>query len=340
MDFPQIENRTPFAVAPVYLADEQGRPLLIMLTRASLAFNAAGELRVAEKQLGVRPAGVFNGEPGKSSYKHEPDIAFDKPATDVVLIGSAVAAQPGVTEMDVTLRLGPLQKTVRVFGDRYWVGGIGGARITSARPFERMPLQYDRAFGGWDRTSPDPASHVFEPRNPLGRGYCAKGNAPAPNLALPNLEDPRNLIADLYDCPPPAGFGFTSPDWQPRAPLAGTYDDAWAKERAPLLPLDFDRRFFNAASPGLIAPGHLHGDEQVMIRGVSVAGDVRFLLPGIGQIAYRLRLRGQSPVELRGKLDTVVIDTDESLLHLTWRASVVVPRGPQDAIDLHVSLPS
>jgi hypothetical protein len=58
-----------------------------------------------------------------------------------------------------------------------------------------------------------------------------------------------------------AGFGFISPHWQPRAGLAGTYDASWQASRAPLLPVDFDRRHLNAVSPGLVAPGYLRGGE-------------------------------------------------------------------------------
>jgi hypothetical protein len=334
MSFPEIENRTPFAVAPVYLADEEGRPLLIMLTRATLRFDFSGKLFVADTQLGIKPAGIFNGEPGNSSYKYEPDAVLSKVATDVVLIGSACAPRMGATEVDVTLQIGPVHKTVRVFGDRYWVNG--GAHMTQPEPFERIPLQYERAFGGWDRGDPDPARHEFEPRNPVGRGFCAKNSTPADAVALPNLEDPRNLIADCHDCPSPAGFGFTAPEWQPRAQFAGTHDAKWASDRAPLLPTDFDRRYFSAASSGLIAPGYLRGDESILVRGVSHGGDLQISLPAIAHIDYQLLLRGQSPRTLVGKLDTLVIDTDESQLHLTWRAECVVPRGPQDALELEV----
>jgi len=340
MSFPEITNSTSFAVVPVYLADEEGNPLLTILTRASFAFDETGRFFVAEKQLGVHPAGIFNGEPGLSSYKFEPDVAFSKPATDVVLIGSACAAQPGTTQMDVSLKVGSLEKTVRVFGDRYWIKGTAGSRLSDPQPFERMPLLYDLAFGGWDRRHPDPAQHSFEVRNPMGRGYCAKGNDFADDIPLPNLEDPRKLIGDRYDCPAPAGFGFTSPDWLPRAQLAGTYDAAWAEERAPLLPQDFDRRFFTAASTGLVAPGYLRGDEPVQVRGVAPGGDVQFSLPGVGAIAYCLQLRGQETLNLKGDLDTVVIDTDQSEVHLTWRTSVIVPRGPQDVLELDVALAS
>jgi hypothetical protein len=79
----------------------------------------------------------------------------------------------------------------------------------------------------------------------------------------------------------PAGFGFIAGDWQPRLALAGTYDEAWTKKRAPLLPKDFDRRFFNAATPGLVTADYLAGNEKVLVLGATAEGRWEFRLPGI-----------------------------------------------------------
>ncbi len=45
--------------------------------------------------------------------------------------------------------------------------------------------------------------------------------------------------------------------------MMGLADEVWNKTRKPLLPKNFDRRYFNAAAPGLVAPGYLKGDEPV-----------------------------------------------------------------------------
>jgi hypothetical protein len=50
--------------------------------------------------------------------------------------------------------------------------------------------------------------------------------------------------------PSPAGFGPIACHWQPRVGFAGTYGDAWVANRLPLLPDDFDDRFFQSA-PGI-----------------------------------------------------------------------------------------
>ena len=51
--------------------------------------------------------------------------------------------------------------------------------------------------------------------------------------------------------PAPGGFGPIGPDWEPRQRHAGTYDERWKRERAPVLPADFDPRHNCVAPPGL-----------------------------------------------------------------------------------------
>ena len=262
MGHPEINNKTPFAFEPVFLADEEGRPLLVPVIKATYSIENNCRLLPAEEQVPVNLAGEYWGDPDKSSYKYEPECAFIKPATDIVLIGHAYTPTSETTEVNVTLRVGQIEKSVRVIGDRYWVKALGIISMTKPEEFERIPLIYERAFGGWDRTHSNPAQHAFEPRNPVGTGFRSKNGNFEQGIRLPNIEDLRYPVKSYGETSLPAGFGFTSPNWQPRASLAGTYDDAWTKLRMPLLPKDFDRRFLNGASPGLTAPGFLKGNEH------------------------------------------------------------------------------
>jgi hypothetical protein len=199
-----------------------------------------------------------------------------------------------------------------------------------------MPLIYERAFGGWDRSHPDAEKHSFELRNPVGTGFRAKKGKFEKRIRLPNLEDPRRPLKRYRDKPPPAGFGFISPHWQPRASLAGTYDEAWTKERMPLLPGDFDRRFFNAAPSDQTAPGFLKGDEPVVILNASPSGRISFSLPGVLPPQCRVELQGRPDQHLPTQLDTVIINTDENLLFLIWRANLILRSGPQDVVSIEV----
>jgi hypothetical protein len=146
---------------------------------------------------------------------------------------------------------------------------------------------------------------------------------------LPNLEDPEQPLQRFGQVIAPAGFGFVSPHWQPRASLAGTYDEAWSQKRKPLLPKDFNRRFFNAASPGLVAPGFLRGGDLVSLVGVSSLGRLSFALPRVVPKAT-VELAGDDDVHPELNLDTVILDTDEHRAFLLWRGSVPLRDGPHD----------
>lgn len=330
------ENGREFAHETQYSMDENGCELLIPVIKATYCIEPGDHLALAEEQIAVNPVGECWGKPEESSYKYEPEVAFIKLSTDVILIGSAYAQNAGSTQVDVGLYVGPLKKTVRVIGDRFWVKTLGMAFVSPAEPFESIPLIYERAFGGWDRSNSDPKKHSFEPRNPVGTGFRGKHGKFEEGLRLPNLEDPRRPIMSYDDSPPPAGFGFTSPNWQPRSNFAGTYDDAWMKERMPLLAKDFDRRFFNAASLGLVAPGYLNGDESVVVENASPEGRISFSLPGVPAPQCRVELKGRKDETLETRLDTVVINTDEKLLFLIWRAHLLLRSGPHDVVSIEV----
>jgi hypothetical protein len=335
MGHPDIQNHLPFEFAVLHLADENGAPVAVGLIQGTYSI-APETLSLSEKQLPINLAGQCYRNPEDSSYKYEPAFAFMKPATDVALIGSAYPRRPGDTEVNVSLSVGPVHKIVRVIGNRYWVKTLGMAFMSPPEPFESIPLIYENAFGGWDRSNPDENKHSFEPRNPVGTGFRGKQGKFEEGIRLPNLEDPHHPIMSYGDTPPPAGFGLTSPNWQPRASFAGTYDDAWMKERMPLLPKDFDRRFFNAASAGLVTPGYLEGNEQVLIENVSPFGPIAFNLPGMPPPSCRVELKGGQNVNLETKLDTVIINTDEKLLVLIWRAYTQLRSGPHDIVSIEV----
>lgn len=340
MGHPAIDNRSPFAFEAIHLADEDARPLLVTIVRATYEISGRG-LQIAEEQAPVPVAGVLHGDsPETSSYRFEPETAFLKLATDVVLLGHAYAPRVGAVEGSVGIQVGPLSKTARIFGDRVWVKGAGSPIMTRPQPFEKIPLVYERCFGGWDLTAGTPERPVFDPRNPVGTGFrSASHGAFQEGIRLPNIEDPADKIDRYGELVPVAGFGFTSANWQPRLSLAGTYDEAWMKDRMPLLPRDFDRRFFSAASPGLVAHGYLRGDEPVSVLGASPVGQLSFRLPGAPRPTCLVTLVHRKDTLVETQLDTVVVDTDEDKVYLTWRGHVPLRDGPHDVRSILVDTP-
>ena|SRR5688572_17072484 len=335
MGHPKIINRTPFVFEALFVADENGRPLCVPIVKATFAIGPGGALSIAERQLPLELAGTFHGEPGESSYVYEPETAFFKPATDVVLIGDAHADKAGATEVVAGIRVGSVQKLVKVVGDRFMSRRSRASAMTRPRPFEQMPLTWERAFGGWDRRHPDRNAHRAEPRNPVGTGFRDASYDADDDVRLPNLEDPQQPAYAYGDRPSPVGVGFVAPNWAPRAQLAGTYDERWATARSPLLPVDFDRRFFNAAAPGLVASGYLRGDEDVVVLNASPEGRLAFRLPDAFPPECRYRLNGRkksAAVEMH--LDTVIVNTADRHLIVIWRAHFPLRTGPHDLVVL------
>jgi len=311
----QFENDTPFQGTILLLPDPDGVDSLFTVVKGT--FTLADRPLPAEEQIPIVLADEYYGEPGASSVKVPSDVSLTKPATDVLLVGRAHA--PGgrpAAVMDVSLAVGPLGKTVRVFGDRFWRSDGVGLYMTEPQPFQTMPLVWERAYGGMDRAGPELRAEV---RNPVGRGYrAADGERQLDGLPLPNLEDPTEPITSWKQSPAPACFAPVCAHWQPRQSYAGTYDEDWQRQRAPYLPTDFDPRFFQLAPPGLVAPGHLQGGEPVEVRGATPSGVLKFQLPMVDlRITYVL---DGDPIVQPANLDTVIIEPDEDRLILAWRA--------------------
>lgn len=336
MSHPDIKNKTKFHFEFLPLADENGSPLIALIVKATYHIQNQAAVILADEQNSLNTGGEYWGSPNSSSYKYEPETAFIKPATDVVLIGHAHAPNCNATIADVGIRVGSVQKTVRAIGDRLLVKRSGNLSTYGPKPFEKMPLVYERAFGGWDRSHSNPDKHTFEPRNPVGVGFGYPNGKTDEPIQLPNIEDPNRPWKSLGDRPPPTGFGFISPHWQPRTSFAGTYDKTWDETRKPLLPVDFDRRFFNAASPGMVASGYLRGDEAVTIINASPFQRLSFSLPGVPPPCCGVELREGKREILQTQLDTVIINTDEMRMFLLWRAHMVVLNGPHDVLAIEI----
>lgn len=310
----QLHNSTRFAASMALFPNEAAIDTLYIMVKAT--FNVGKGLTLADVQIPPTPADVYWTEPGKSSIKYASDLHTGKPATDIIMLGHAcVPEKKEATQFDVSLTVGQVHKTVRVFGDRQWQDG----KITRPAPFRTMAMVYEKAYGGVHFANGQIAD--AETRNPVGRGFAGTRKPEEMNgVPLPNLEDPKQLIRDITDQPTPAVFGFCAPNWQPRASFAGTYDDAWQKTRAPYLPVDFNSRFLNMASPDLIFPGYLQGGEPVVINHMHPAGEVKFDVPQVGLIARVKVAEHEEIPEFR--LETLILEPNQLQFSMVWRAAM------------------
>lgn len=146
------------------------------------------------------------------------------PEFEVWMLAAAYAPSgTPVTEATVTLSVANRAASLRVVGDRQWWPGPGGAVLSAAAPFSRMPLTWERAFGGAAEVWLDERSvtQVAHPLNPRGRGfdpsrdvqalggavYAAPGYPRTDYVRLaPNVEDPSRPVRTATDAPDPSCF--------------------------------------------------------------------------------------------------------------------------------------
>jgi hypothetical protein len=329
-----ILNFTKLAAEAFLVPDKDGYEDVVVVVKGTFQVLPNGQTRLANAQLPLIYEDRFHGDPGLSSVHYESDLAPWKPRCDVIVNGTAHS--PGFQPAewtDVTLEVGPLIKTARVFGDRFWKGGLLGVRFPSAPiPFTNLAVVWERAFGGSDCSDPNPKNHRFEMRNLVGVGLDALGGKP-----VPNVEDPKKLIGASTDRPVPRGIGYVGRGWSPRIKYGGTYDAHWLEKRFPFLPEDFDERYYQGAPEDQQIP-HLQGGESVRLVNFTPEGILEFKLPELHlPISIPFRAGEQS---LEPNLDTVVIEPDAPRVLLNWRARTRCRGKPTDIGTIRVGEPS
>lgn len=329
----QVLNTTPYPATLAVFPSPGGVECAYAAVKVSYDLST-GVPQVAASQAMFLASDVYWGDPASSSLRAAADLTLLKPSTDVLLLGRAVAPAGPVQSMEVALRVGTLSRRLRVFGERVWQREGEGWRPSAPKPFERLPLRWELAFGGQSRAHPDHPPEA-ELRNPVGRGFVASWDTDPAGLPLPCIEDPEALLRHPHERPEPAGMAPVAAAWLGRARHAGTYDAAWQKSRAPYLPLDFDPRFFQVAPPALIAPQRLVGGESVELDGMTGGGRVGFTLPRPDlHLAFDFAGRHIAAEPL---LDTVLIEPDMARLQMVWRAELAVDKHLLKLRALHVS---
>ena len=163
------------------------------------------------------------------------DEGMAKSRAEMLIRGNAFV--PGglpATTCPVAVRVGALEKTLYVIGDRFWNRGVP----TEPRPFTSMQLDWAHAYGG-----------EGYPRNPLGKGHAPITTDDGATVhPLPNVELPSQLITSPKDQREPAGFMPFGFDWPQRREGLGTYDERWIREDFPGYARDIDWQVFNAGA--------------------------------------------------------------------------------------------
>ncbi len=330
----EVFNGTPFATGAYFVRDREGLEHWVVAVRAR--FGLGGGLPRVVEQAPVRMSPEY-ADADAQELAAEADLAPFRPHTDILLRGHAFPPEDGGRDRLLTLKVGTLEKRVRAFGPRH-VKRRGRGWLVERQSFAPFALSWRRSLGGRDVLAGEQEAGQDHPANPLGTGW-SPGLAKAPEgtaFFLPQVERPDELMHPDRPLPQPVGFGAIQPGWQPRAGRAGTYDDAWRDDRAPLPPNDFSEVFHQASPDDQVYRPGVQGGEPVELEGFSTGGPIRFQLP---QVLLNARTRiGVETVDTRFRVVGVEIDASAGLLDMIWNVAVPCPGGDHLVRHSHVML--
>ena len=253
------------------------------------------------------------------------DHVLPKAHAEVMLCGAAHAPKP-VESMQVRLQCGPVDKRLRVIGDRRWDRTWSRAVcVHTPKPFTTMPLTLDRAYGGTEHDNPLGCGHL----PPLSWLQVQAGK-------MPNIEYPdRPVVPGRREQP----YATYAPQQLAHAgrkrEASGTYDQRWLAEDFPGLPRDFDFSMYNLAPLDQQFRGRIAGGEAYRLEGLHpteamIAGS----LPTMQARAFVLA-QGQgadAAQEVALQCDTVWFFPEVGVGLLVYRGET--PVTDSDALDI------
>jgi hypothetical protein len=310
----ELINTTAASASLTVTAVEGPEPHKAGRFLAKLTFKVLADVRVELRSDDASPILDADIETPTGALPSDVDTASHD-AIELIVNGAAYSPRP-THETVVILALGDREHRISVTGDRSWVRTAGAVVPSEPVPFTRLPMTYERAFGGTVEVWLDPHTviPVSHPANPLGRGLdpepavrmlaqelACSADFPRfdPVRQLPNLEDPRARITRWEDAPAPHCWST-----RPRAGLGAVaiphdFSSTPAEERTALL-----TRIQSATQirshPDLLLRGPV-GGLPISLSGMTPTGAWRFRLPN-ASVTFDYDIdgrRGTLPAALR-----------------------------------------
>ncbi|MBU2896135.1 DUF2169 family type VI secretion system accessory protein [Vibrio hepatarius] len=250
---------------------------------------------------------VYLGEPGSSVMKIDHEFPVTKQNTDVLVYGKArsYAKRPVVYHECRLLIDGHIDKTISVHGERLWVQHGGTVTVSNPQPFVEADIHYGKALGG-------------DERNRVGCGIASSTaellKKPVPSVFFPSEEwapNSKNVRV--------AGLGPIAPFFAERTQYGGTFDAHWEEHRRPLLPQDFNPKFYQSAPSDQQCDGFLVGGERLMMSGFNHDEVISFRFPVEKYLASASF--SEENLCLPMQIHTVFVDTESMSLTLSYSAS-------------------
>jgi len=328
----KFTNGTPFAAQTFEQYDQEGKIFTVAAAKATFVIKLADGRAILELAQEQDPF-LWEDEYEKTdlglALVKQADFVPFKPATDVTLRASGWFYGNETSRCDVELHIDQYVKKLTLHAAPYWQRSEHGWQLNYGERVKSIPIRWDRAFGGkYLTTSPSKIDDV-DIYNPIGTGYIDFNNPPALSSSLNHLPAPQILYADERlewgKIPQKrAGFAPVAPSWEGRLQFAGQYDEKWKNTRHPLLPRDFDERFWNVAPPDQQFSPWLKGGERIKLVNLHpMAQLLSFQIPRQALLC-RVHYALGDPSFRQLVLDGVHIDLERDFhpfITLCWRAN-------------------
>lgn len=326
-----LENDSNLDAALIPGWNRQGQRQHTLVIKASYDFTLSGELTLADNPTNLIQQDQWQGKPGLSSLIAASETAPFKQGGEYYLFGSACpVGERTATRVSLTLedQRQRNHKALRVCGEYHWVPSWKGAQSSQRQPLApATPLHYELAYGGVDEKTRKQVA-----ANPAGRGFNPSRFTLHDNRA-PLIEYDRGVPAVTpHQAVQPAGFGPLPACWEPRSKRTKTTRTANQETGCPW-EKNAPENLHNCAPEDQQWPAPFGGNETLTLQGffpdhsapVTLALPVQALQPHLIDAGDRHHL---AP-----RCDTLVIDTDQQQLHLTWRCALAwhSPLDPRPA---------
>ncbi|MFD1881575.1 DUF2169 family type VI secretion system accessory protein [Paracoccus pacificus] len=315
-----LTNDTPFAATAGFARDARGAE--VRCSAVVAVFEPVDQHTCRQLEAGdPRLVPIFGGKDA-AALLHDADLVPFRPNTDIIITGDAVA--PGGRKapwIDIGLDIGKLSRRLQARPAAVLRRGRWGWKVEPEETgIDRLAIGWDVALGGRDPFAPD-QDDALCPDNPVGKGWSLNLSRArsGDSIAMPQLIRAGEDIQPDKPMPTPAGTGLVHPAWPVRGRHAGTFDAAWQRNVAPLLPADFDPAFHQAAPADQVYPGIMAGGERVTITGMHEEGAWSFRLPQV-VMAQTCRIGGATDTA-RMRLISVQIDAAQRRVRMVWNAA-------------------
>lgn len=226
-----------------------------------------------------------------------------KPRVDVTVLGNAHAPR-GKTVAEMTARIALLHEGEILIDKSVRVVGARRSADSPPLPFVRMPIIYERAYGG-----------IGVSDNLIG---CGEEDAEEDDQ--PNILDPR-------DSSRPAGFGPLSAAWPARKKLLGNVPVKDIEAPLMILPNNFDGLYFQSA-PLDQQLDELPPSAQLVLEGFDPERErIEIELPDARAMGAIYGLDKDNPdraTPIEFRADTLQLDTENWILTLTFRGHIEI----------------